>query len=163
MPGGIFLAVGKTTSPPISTENQFLDAHGTITSLNVTDVFNTAPQSVYDGNYELPTITYVDIDNSPLGYLQIQFFSDKAIQRVRLKGDSSGFFGSSWDLYASATGAFSGEEATIYNHVGAITSILDGWYEWGFSNLIEYEYYRMVPDNFQPWRLSEFQLYLTQS
>ena len=89
-------------------------------------------------------------------FLQIEFASPTAINKLTLKSGSDGFSSLSaaqirerhpnaFTLEASATGAFAGEEVVLVTEAASFSwsTVADEARDWDFSNTTEYSYYRL--------------------
>jgi len=107
---------------------------------NFTSSGGTAANA-FDDNTGTATDPY---DGDGVGWIQVQFAAAKDIRKYRVyiaTGGSEGEFITNFTLYASNTGAFSGEEVTLDNwNTGTLST---GWHERTFSNGSTYTYYRL--------------------
>ena len=117
----------------------------------VTFTETTNPANIFDDN----TGTYGDIDNSPVGWVGYEFTEPKVLRRFRVRGHGSGYYGSGFTLKVSTTGAFSGEEKTLYI---STESMIWDWKEYDFDSVTAYKYVRIYnASDWQPWRVSEME------
>jgi len=81
-------------------------------------------------------------------WIQYEFASPKQIHKFRIYCVTSFYGVENSSLLASNTGAFSGEEVTLFS--GKDFSIMSEWQEIDFVNDLEYKYYRL----YIPWYVS---------
>jgi len=113
---------------------------GTPTALSERSVDYNAAKAFDDNNTTLWQSTY---DNTQ--WLQYHFISSVAIENLRIRSWSSvaDKMPSTFILYASNLGLFTGEEVTLLT-VSGITWTTDEWKEWAFTNGVNYSYYRIT-------------------
>lgn len=76
-------------------------------------------------------------------WLQVQFASAKQIEKLRIYIVDISYGPTSFHIYGSNTGAFSGEETEILDWTGSSWASFT-WNDWEFENAATFTYYRIV-------------------
>ena len=102
------------------------------------------PENAFDD--DLSDVSQWGVIRDVENWLQVDFGggNEKQIEKIRLNfGDYGIYAPKDFELQASNTGAFSGEEDVLLSQTD-IDHSDNTWYEWEFDNSTSYRYYRIV-------------------
>jgi regulation of enolase protein 1 (concanavalin A-like superfamily) len=107
-------------------------------------LFGEPPDSI-DGNQSF----YCSMDSTEASYYELEVVDalKRTPVRIGIKINETGKAFGGFDLKASKTGAFSGEEVTLKSQSGISWSSFYEIKEWEFSNEVSYRYFRLYPND----------------
>lgn len=108
--------------------------------------------NAFDGSL----ISYATLYDPP-SWIGYQFINPKVINKLKIKGTSTGHDCEGFTLKASVTGTFSGEEVVLYVNT---TSFSSDWVTYEFENDTAFSYIRIYSSNVAGfWAIAVIELY----